>query len=73
METKQETGIARAVALAGNQGALALALNVSQQAVSAWETQGFVPLERAKGIAELYGIPRRELINPRILSLVEAD
>lgn len=66
------TGIAHAVVLAGSQKALADALGVSQQAVSEWETKGWVPLERATEIEALYGIPRVHLIDPKIVDTLEA-
>lgn len=64
------TGIAHAVVLADGQRQLAIALGVSQQAVSSWVRQGWVPLSRAREIEVLYGVPRSTLVNPRVAELV---
>lgn len=65
------TGIQDAVKAAGTQVKLAEALEVTQQSVSLWLSQGWVPLQRAKEIEERYGIPRIRLINPRIAEVLE--
>ena len=64
------TGIAAAVERAGTQAKLAQQLGVSQQAVSQWIDQGWVPLRRAGQIEERYKVPRGRLLNPKILALV---
>lgn len=66
-------GIRYAVGLAGSQTALAKALGVSNNAVSKWVRQGFVPNNRVKEISEMYGIPRARLCNPAVLALVYDD
>lgn len=58
--------VEQAVFAAGSQKAMATALGVTQQAVSAWLAQGFVPASRAKEIEVLYGVPRAELISPKL-------
>lgn len=70
-ETK--TGIAGAVERAGTQAALAAKLGVTQQAVSDWERRGWVPLMRAAEIEHLTGVPRRTLVNPRVVDLVDTE
>jgi transcriptional regulator with XRE-family HTH domain len=69
--TTEESGIAAAVKAATTQEALAEKLGVTQQAVSRWLKQGWVPLLRAQEIEVHYGIPRARLINPRIVDLVD--
>ncbi|RMD00046.1 hypothetical protein EAY64_05470 [Aquitalea palustris] len=69
--TPTSTGVRLAIDAAGSQSALGTALGVSQQRVSRWLQLGYVPLKRAIEIEALYGIPRRRLINPRILDLVD--
>lgn len=64
------TGIAIAVGKAGTQAKLAQGLGVSQQAVSQWIDQGWVPLRRAEQIENQYQIPRGQLANPRLLALL---
>ena len=56
-----------AVAAAGSQVRLAEQLGVTQAAVSSWCVQGWAPLARAQEIEALYGIPRAELANPRVV------
>lgn len=66
-----DNAVAAAIKTAGSQIALAEALGVSQQAVSSWLAMGYVPLERAREIEAMYGIPRAQLINPRIAGLMD--
>ena len=70
MKCTPQTGIARAVCKAGSQDKLARGLGVSQQAVSLWVDQGWVPLRRAEQIENKFSIPRTELVNPKILELL---
>lgn len=65
------TGIARAVATAGGQEALADMLGCTQQAVSTWVVRGFAPPKRARAIAEITGLPARELCDPALVKLIE--
>jgi DNA-binding transcriptional regulator YdaS (Cro superfamily) len=55
----------------GGQLALADALGVTQPAVSHWVVRGFAPLERIPEIAELTGVERRRLCDPRILDVID--
>lgn len=64
--TLNNPGVQRAIKAAGSQKSMAMALGVTQQAVSAWREQGFVPASRAKEIEVLYGVPRAELISPKL-------
>jgi DNA-binding transcriptional regulator YdaS (Cro superfamily) len=65
------TGIGRAIEAAGGQGKLAEVLGVSQQFVSVCYKRGWVPVDRAVEIEALFGVPRRETINPRLASLLD--
>jgi DNA-binding transcriptional regulator YdaS (Cro superfamily) len=67
------TGIALAVRQAGTQGRLAQLVGVSQQAVSQWVEQGWVPLRRAEQIERAFSIPRVQLLDPAIIQLVTAE
>lgn len=58
------TGIDKAVESAGSQAALADLLGCTQQAVSKWQSRGWVPLKRAKQIALASPIPLKELVDP---------
>lgn len=70
-ETRPENSAVRqAVEKAGGAAALARALSVSGQAVGIWLRQGYVPQGRAKEIEMLYGIPRTELVSPKVRSLM---
>ena len=64
-------GVSQAIQAAGSQRKLADLLGVSQQAISIWLDQGWVPLRRAQEIETSLGIPRSSLINPRIADLVD--
>lgn len=66
-----ETGIQRAVKAAGNQRALAKALGVTQQSVSDWEIRGWVPVGRVVEIEAQFGIPRIDLVEPKLRRLFE--
>lgn len=66
------TGVADAIQAATSQELLAEKLGVSQQAVSAWLVQGFVPKNRAIEIEANYGIPRARLVDPKLLDLVDS-
>ena len=73
MDTPKESGIDRAITLAGGQMALAAAIGCSQQNVSFWKTQGFVPLMRAIEVEQATGVPRAQLIDPRIWNVINTD
>lgn len=63
------SGIALAVKRAGTQEKLGERLGVSQQAVSQWLGQGWVPVKRARVIEREYCIPSALLINPELVDL----
>ena len=69
----QATGIEKAILSAGSQLGLARQLGVSQQVISLWRRQGWVPLKRVNEIEAQFGIPRIELVNPTILDMVSTD
>jgi DNA-binding transcriptional regulator YdaS (Cro superfamily) len=72
MNTSNSTsGIADALAQAGNQATLAERLGVSQQAISIWLRRGWVPVRRALEIEAQFGVPRARLISPRLADLVD--
>lgn len=60
------TGIQQAVAKAGGQTRLAELLGVSRQAVSHMVKVGYAPLSRAVEIESQLGVPRAELVHPKI-------
>jgi hypothetical protein len=72
MTEKQKTGMERAVDAAGSQVKLAEALGVKQQAISIWLLRGYAPMDRAKEIEMAFGIPRIELLSPKVRSMVES-
>lgn len=61
-----ERGIDRAVAKFKSQEALADEVGVKKQAVQQWVAKGYVPLDRVGLVSELSGVPRDELIDPKI-------
>lgn len=66
-----QTGIGKAVVAAGGQAKLAEVLGVSQQFISVCYKRGWVPMDRAVEIEAQFGINRRDLLNPRLASLLE--
>lgn len=72
------TGIERAIMAAGTQAALAAQLSSrfpgtphpSQQALSQWLRQGFVPRARAREIAAITGVPFQTLLSPALRELL---
>lgn len=66
------SGIDLAVSAAGSQQELAVELGVTQQAVSQWARQGWVPLRRAGEIEQKFDIPRHRLVNPVLISMLVA-
>jgi DNA-binding transcriptional regulator YdaS (Cro superfamily) len=70
MQTDTKTGIELAIEVAGGQDALAKSLGCTQQNVSFWKSQGYVPNLRAVEIEQATGVPRIQLIDPRVLELL---
>jgi hypothetical protein len=70
-QTCVTSGVSDAIVAAGSQEILANALGVTQQAVSGWLSQGWVPKGRAIEIEANYGVPRARLVDPKILDLVD--
>lgn len=69
--TPEKKGMSLAVEKAGGQAVLAGRLGVSQQAISLWVRRGFAPLKRTDEIAQVTGVPARELMDPRVRKMVE--
>lgn len=67
----QTSGVERAIKAKGGQEPLGEACGVTQQAVSLWLHQGYVPWERVHKVSEVTGIPRRELCDPRLVDLLQ--
>lgn len=64
-------GVQKAIQEAGGQVNLAHQLGVTQQAISIWKRQGFVPISRIVEIETQYGVPRAELISQEIVDIVD--
>lgn len=60
--------VAEAAKKAGGVPALARELGVTPQAVREWVKYGYVPAKRAQEIEIRYGIPRAELVSPKMRS-----
>lgn len=60
-----ETGISKAIRIAGSQTALGNLLGITPQAIQKWEAKGAVPAERCREVEALFGgqVTRYEL-NP---------
>lgn len=61
MSTEASTGVARAVAIAGGQRALARKVGVQPQSVQFWLSAGRPPLERMLDVEAVTGVPWQEL------------
>lgn len=70
-EYDQMTGIDKAIAAAGSEQALADMLGCTQQAVNKMKRNGYAPKGRVDQIANGFGIPREELIDPKLRELVK--
>jgi hypothetical protein len=64
-------GVQKAIKEAGGQASLASQLGISQQAISIWKRQGFVPISRIVEIEAQYGVPRAELVSQEIVDIVD--
>lgn len=60
------TGIEKAIQAAGSGDLLAEALGVTPQFITNSKRKGYLPLERAKAVAEMHAIPLIELVRPDI-------
>ena len=65
------TGIQKAADAVGGQTKLAHALGLSRQAVQAMVVRGQAPPRRIVEIEAITGVPRKELIDPRLAGLFE--
>lgn len=59
-------GLATLIEEAGNQNALATALDVSRQAIGSWMQRGYIPLERVPDICEKFPNLTREILRPDV-------
>lgn len=64
--------VEQAVRNAGGQPQMAEELGVTQQCVSNWCRQGYVPASRAQEIEVCYGVPRLDLVNPKLRNALGA-
>jgi len=53
------------------QAQVALDMGVTQQVVSHWLKVGYMPLIRARDAEALYGVPRRKLVDPKLLGMLD--
>lgn len=65
---RPDNKVAEAVAKAGGPKAMAEELGVTSTAVLEWRRQGYMPPKRAQEVENLYGVPRQELVSPKLRS-----
>jgi DNA-binding transcriptional regulator YdaS (Cro superfamily) len=70
MNVAETNGIDDAIAAVGSQAALAEIIGCVQQNVSAWKSQGFVPVEHVVAVEQASGVPRTRLIKPALMELI---
>ena len=70
MSDTTKSGIEMAIEAIGSQEALAAAVGCTQQNVSWWKRQGFVPVEHLVVVEQSTGVPRAQLIDPRISEIL---
>lgn len=68
--TPVTTGIEEAINVAGSQEQLAKLLGCTQQLVSFWKKQGYVPTDRVLEVEHATGVPRERLINQQLVDLL---
>lgn len=66
----KQIGIHKAVKAAGSQADLARKLGVSTVLINRWVKRGWVSRDFVPKLESDFGIPRHELIDPRLLALV---
>lgn len=50
---------------------LADRLEVTRQAIYLWRSKGYVPNGRLRQIERIYGIPPRQLANPKLVKILD--
>lgn len=58
--------VARAVTAHGGPVAVAAVMGVTYQAVTQWIGQGYVPLKRVPEFEIQFGVPRAQLVSPKV-------
>lgn len=65
-------GIEAAITKAESVREIADKLGVTHQAIYKWRKLGWVPQRRALDIERLWGVPRKRLLKPSLVALLEA-
>jgi hypothetical protein len=56
------TGVDKAIEAAGGKRQLAALFNVTEQAINNFKRKGWFPVDRARVVADAYGIPLADLV-----------
>lgn len=64
---KSRAALEALIVVATSQEKLGEKLGVSQAAVSKWLKRGYLPLNRAIEVEGLFGVPRHNTMNPRVV------
>lgn len=70
MTAKRETPIEKLVRISGGAPVIAAKLGVSHQFVYVCLGRGWFPPARAKALEKLYGVPRKKLMKPALVDLL---
>lgn len=66
---KKETPIEKLLRISGGVPAIAVKLKISHQFVYVCVNRGWFPAPRAQKLEALYGVPRKQLMNPELVDL----
>ena len=64
------SGVESAITAVGGQQSLADLIGCTQQNVSAWRVQGWVPVEHIVAVEQHTGVARLRLIKPQLMELL---
>lgn len=73
MRMTEIPGVDAAIEAAGGQEPLAKIIGCTQQNISAWRVQGWVPVEHVIAVEQATGVSRERLVKPKLLELLRPE